>query len=201
MLHPSAFVRIGLLVALLLTAGCTVLRTRIGTPVDPERIPPGEQACHYRDILKKFGPPSRISTTRNDLLFLYEFTELRENQIGLSFDIDWLRLFKLSLGKAHANRQTALMIFDETGLLQSSGFYEWTEDLGDGASVQLIVSVVNVVDTEEYEVDAYQHLWGAALLEPYLSAGLNRQNDLNSGEEGLEQLATPHWAGQHTLAQ
>jgi len=202
MTHRFAF--IGLLClagGLLLTEGCTALRTRIGTPIDPARIPASDASTHYRDILKTLGPPQRMSTCGENLLFLYEYTFLREDQLGFGFDFDWVRLFKLTFGKAHARRQAALLIFDEAGFLRAGGFREWTEDLGDGTSVQLIVSLIHVVDTEEFEVDAYQHRWGATLLEPLLPTGLNRQNSMESGQSGLEQLATPLRAGQHTLEQ
>lgn len=195
----SFVVALLLAVGVLLAGGCTNLRTVIGQPIDPARIPDATSATHYRDTLKALGPPNRISTAGTNLVFLYEHVLIRENQIGISSNIEWLRLLKLSIGKAYARRQANLFIYGPAGRLKSHAFREWTEDLGSGASVQLIFSMINVVDTDAYEVDAYQHLWGARLLEPQLAAGLNRPSSLNSGSQGLEMLATPERAGQHTL--
>jgi hypothetical protein len=184
-----------------LSGGCTVLRTEIGNPIDATLVQDSSDSTHYRDTLKALGPPNRMSTAGSQIVFLYEYVLIKENQIGFSLNIKWLDLFKFTLGKAHAKHQADMFIYGATGQLRSHVVREWMEDLGTGASVQLIVSILNVVDTDDYEVDAYQHMWGAGLLDPQLSVGLNRQNNLDFGAQGLEQLATPTWAGQHTLQQ
>jgi hypothetical protein len=192
-------VRLILVSALLLTGGCTSLRTEIGKPVDPACLETPTVSTHYREILKAMGPPTRMSTAGTDLVFLYEYALLKENQFGFSSPAEWLRFFKLSAGKATALRKAALLVFNEQGTLKAHGFREWKEDLGSGGSVQLLVSVMNVVDTSSFEEETYQHLWGGRLLESDLAVALNRPNSLEGGKEGLELLATPEWAGQHTL--
>ena len=201
---PRRGVRPLLLVLLLgwapvLGGGCTALHAEIGHPIEPEDLPAPDATVHFRDVLAALGPPHRMSASDADLLFLYEYTSIKERQVGWNFDIEWLNLLKFSFGRGKADRQAALMIFDASGHLRAHQFSEWTDDLGGGNAVQFIVAVLSVVDTKELEEDPFQHRWGGQLLVPDLAVGLNRGSGMETGRAGVELIGTPDGAGQHTL--
>ncbi len=202
-------VRLGVATALLLMAnGCTTLRSEMGTPLPPHARQLPERA-RLGEVLTALGPPTQMSALGHDLVFLYEYVDVRENQIGLSLNFNWLgmpqfnwlKLFKLTLGRARVDRQVAQLIFDEHGVLRSQRFDARADDLGGGWGLQFLVAAVRVVDTGELEVQPYQHKWGAQLLEGRLPVMLNAQYSLRTGRSGVEQLGTGSGAGQHTLEQ
>lgn len=200
--------RIGRRVSLLVLAlalppmvgsGCSRLRTDLGHPIPFENLPPADSAVHYRDVLDVLGPPTRMSTSDSHLLFLYEYASIEERQVGVTLNISWLNLFKFTMGKGTASRQSGIMVFDHSGYLLGKRFEEWDDALGGGNSVQLAVALLSVIDTADLRRDPYQHLWGAGLLEADITAGLNRQSSLITGASGVELLGTPRGAGQHAL--
>ena len=74
----------------------------------------------------------------------------------------------------------------------------WTEELGSGSAVQLIVSAVPLIDTSRLEEAPPAMTWPQQLLED-LPVTLNAAQSLETGQGGLEQLATPEAVGQHAL--
>jgi hypothetical protein len=186
------------LVALVLLCGCTVVTEELG-----ESLPPVEQAAAQGattgQVLDALGPPSQITALNDGYAFLYEHALIRERQLGLSVNYLWLRYFKLALGSAEADREALLLTFGRDGRVSNSAFFEWTEDLGKGNSVQFIIAVMSVVDTGEITETPITLKWGGELLQSRLPESLNRQSSTITGLNGLEQSGTPTGAGQRTL--
>ena len=58
--------------------------------------------------------------------------------------------------------------------------------------------VVDVVDVDDLTERLPYHRWGATALEPP-PVGLNREQNMNQGANGLQQRGTPTAVGQHSL--
>jgi hypothetical protein len=149
-----------------------------------------------RDILAALGPPDKLSRVGTGFAFLYERFDARERQFGLF--LPGVEALKVVLGRGKARRQTLLLEFDADGTLLTRRLDERSGKIGSGGALQLVVVVAPIVDVSHLTARAPQHRWGAGLLRP-LSQGLNREQDLDTGEHGLEQAATPDKAGQRTL--
>lgn len=183
---------------LLLLSGCTIVTDEVGEPIEPGSAGM-EEGVSTREVLDTLGPPAMVSALGEGYAFLYEYALVREKQVGLSVNYLWLRYLKFSIGSAEADREALVMTFDGEGRLLASGYRAWTEDLGKGTSVQLLISVMSVVDTEELTETPLMVKWGGELLQSRLQQSLNRQNSMMSGTSGLEQTATPSGSGQRTL--
>jgi len=121
-----------------------------------------------------------------------------EERFGLSADIDLFRWFKLAYGKATVEREVHTFIFNNKGYVQAYGNKNLEENAGKGLSFQFIVKAEQVVDTKYLEKPYPQQTWGFSLLQP-LSVGMNREQSLDSGDNGLEQRGTPTDIGQRAL--
>lgn len=185
----------------MLCSGCSMLYTRIGSPVSTEGLvmEPGE--TRYEEVLNDLGPPSRMSSVSDGFAFLYEYLVFREMQIGISGppQFDLLSLLKITVADVNLRHDVLLLHFDSEGVLICSAQTASSEDLGMGGSVQPIVALKSVVDTSEYEDDALMEInWGSALLRP-LPEVLNLPQSLSSGAAGMERSGTTAKVGQHTL--
>jgi len=75
----------------------------------------------------------------------------------------------------------------------------WSATTGTGFSVSPIFSAGSFTDTEQHEQSATRSLdWGLALTEPPLK-GLNRNQNLESGANGMQLTTNSLGIGQHTL--
>lgn len=194
-----------LLLLLLCAAGCTILRSEIGSPVawDDSLFEEGE--THYRAVLEELGAPLRVGRYADGVAFLYEYFYVKEGQIGLSYngeelgvDYQWLEWIKFSFGRGSADRQALVMIFDGGGTLQSESFVSWDQDLGSGFSLQFIVEAGSVVDTSSVRTWVDPNEWGQMMLRP-LPQTLNAPQSIDDGRFGIEQRGTPDRAGQRAL--
>ncbi len=185
--------------------GCSVLRVEIDAPI----IRPAEGyhkgVTHYRTVLDDLGPPANVSAFNDGVAFLYEQLVIRENQFGISIDSEWLGAnykfldwIKFAYGKAYADREALLLIFDAAGFLQTERFVSWRDDLGTGMSVQLIIEVTAIVDSSSLRENWDANEWGSALLRTPPEV-LNARQSLNLGQAGFELRGTPKQVGQHTL--
>ena len=192
-------------IAALVMGGCSQLRVEIDQPI--ARPQGGYEAgeTHYRAVLADLGPPANVSAYGDGVAFLYEHLIVRESQFGIGINSDWigpgyevLDLVKFAYGKAWAERDALLLVFDAAGDLQVERFVTWRDDLGTGSSVQLIVEVESVVDSSDVADGPEIHNWGAALLQRP-PATLNAPQNLDLGQAGLELRGAPEQVGQHTL--
>lgn len=193
-------VRINSLLLLLvaLSTGCTMLHKEVGCPIE-ESVRFDEGATHYHDVLDELGPPTRLTALSGGFAFFYETLSIRERQIGIGGQNDWLQLIKLALADSDLRRNCLLLRFDSDGQLVSQARIDTLEKLGMGGSIQPILSLQQIVDTADYEDDAFAPMdWGVSLLRP-LPQTLNARQSLVSGTAGLEQSGTTGTVGQHTL--
>ncbi|MHC4971791.1 MAG: hypothetical protein ACYTG3_05630 [Planctomycetota bacterium] len=198
--------RLALLALGIVVSGCTILRDELGT-----RIPWGESsfqegATHYRDVMKELGCPLKVARYGDGVVFLYEYVYLKEGQLGISYDgerwgtpvIDFAEWIQLTFGRASADREALVMIFDRDGILQTERFTAWDQKLGTGFSVQLLIDVGSVVDTSSVRSAADPNDWGAMMLRP-LPQTLNTCQSIDDGRFGIEQRGTPDTVGQRAL--
>lgn len=155
--------------------------------------------AHYSDVLKQLGPPYKLSRMGDGMVFLYEHTILTENQIGIDIDYEHMPVLKIVVGHGKADGETAVMMFDEHGTLQSLDMDIWLRDLGWGSAVQLFFSVMSVTDPGGFNRTLDTNHWGAFLLNPHLAESLNRDSNLNLGANGVERVGSPVGAGHHSL--
>lgn len=177
-------------------SGCADLRFTRGPFLELQEsdLAPGE--THSRDVLTALGPPDKLSRVGTGFAFLYERFDARERQVGVS--VPGVEGLKLVLGRGTARRQTLLLSFDGDGALLSRQIEDRSAKIGSGGALQFAVVIAPLVDVSPFTGRAPQHRWGAGLLRP-LPQALNRGQDLDGGDSGLEQLATPTKAGQRTL--
>jgi hypothetical protein len=173
-----------------------MIRKEVGRPV--ERRQRFDERAHVYDVLDALGPPTRLSATSDGLVFLYEALQIRERQIGLGGQYDWFQLIKLSLANSDLRRDCVILHFNEEGVLVSQSRINTLEKLGMGGSIQPVLSLQQIVDTADYEDDAFVSMnWGISMLRP-LPQTLNDRQNMNSGMAGVEQSGTTPSVGQHT---
>lgn len=109
----------------LLCCSCTVLKYQIGDESIGNMAQPNgvkvQQAPQIpstrSEILDQLGPPEKVGQLESGhYVFAYEYRDVVERQIGLS--IPKFSLFKLSLGKALADRYALLIELDEDNKLR-----------------------------------------------------------------------------------
>ncbi|MEM1450544.1 MAG: hypothetical protein AAF957_09320 [Planctomycetota bacterium] len=169
MLRPVA---IAALAALL--GGCSVLDLEIGRPLDVDAAMAFEPGVTRRaDVLAALGPPAGVGPALDGSALLYEHAKLKENQFGLGlgflqllFPYGFLSVVKLSLGGSDVDRSAMIFAFDADAVLVGVASSDWQVDYGGGASVQLIVTVQNVVDSESLRRTPRALTWGREMLHP-----------------------------------
>lgn len=190
-----------ILYAVLSLCCCTYIYEDFGTSLDYSPKDFTEGVSHFHNALEQLGPPTTVSAYENGLLFMYEHIKTQERQLGLNFDIDplpWFQWLKFSFARGNDDREALLMIFDEQGILQTRCYESWGDNLGGGFAMELFFSVQTLVDTTAYQDLIGPNQWGTSLLNP-LPQTLNARQSLETGQNGLELIATPTKAGQHTL--
>ena len=177
---------------------CTVISKKIDNVRALEEHSFILSETHYREVIDKVGPPSKLSTYNDGLVFLYESIDIRERQLGLNFNYQIFRWLKFSYAKGLAERETLLLIFDRDGYLIAKNYKEFEENLGSGQAVNFLVTIESLVDTSSLEEEPASLSWGSSLLNP-LPEALNYSQNLGTGESGVEQLWVPKSVGQHSL--
>ena len=182
-----------------LISACAHLEHDLGKPLPLDAASGFSDDSHYRDVLEKLGPPTKMSALSDGMAFQYEHVKLTERQYGLILPGKIGKWIKAVYASADADVEAMLFVFDEKGKLRGADAESWSSDAGAGFSVTLIFSAGSFTDTEQYERSATQSLnWGLALIEPPLTA-LNRNQDLESGANGLQLTTNSIGIGQHTL--
>lgn len=188
-----------LLIAALVLPGCAFLEHEIGEPLASEFTGDFPEGSHFSVVLKRFGPPTKMTALPDGMAFLYEHVKLTERQYGLILPGEIGKWIKAVYASADADIEVALFIFDEHGLLRGADEQTWSADAGAGMSMTLIFSAGSFTDTEQYEESGARSLdWGLALLMPPLVV-LNSEQDLESGVNGLQLTTNSKGIGQQTL--
>lgn len=190
-----------LLIALLLS-GCSTLYKRVDPgmgEVDKDEIAFKAGQTHYHDVLDQLGPPSRLSSMGEGFAFLYEAMLIRELQTGIGGQSGFWQLLKFSFADSKLFRHTAMLTFNDDGILISAAYSDTAEPLGRSGAIQPILTVQQIVDTTRFEDDAVDVVdWGMSMLAKPPET-LNVGQSLSSGTGGFEQSGTTTRVGQHTL--
>jgi hypothetical protein len=192
--------RLGLLLALAASpmAGCSVIREDVGQPlrVDENEL---EMAEDFHAVLRRYGPPHRVSVGDAGMVFLYEEIDLFEKQLGINLSYKNVALVKAVSGQGAATRRLLVAFFDPEGRTQAIHYEERPDAAARGAALQFIFAVAGVVDDDDLSEPPAVHDWGFGLLEADLPIALNRAQQIDLGNYGLQQQATPVAIGQRTL--
>jgi hypothetical protein len=176
-----------------------VLQQDLGKPLPLDEMDKVEAGSHFAEVLDEFGPPTKMSSLPDGMVFQYEYIRLKERQYGLIFPGEIGKWIKAVFGSADAEIEVMLFVFDQDGILSGSDAEAWSADAGAGFSVTLIFSAGSLTDTQNYEQSASRALeWGAALTQPPLNT-LNARQDLETGANGVQLTATATRVGQHSL--
>ena len=189
------------LTALLLLNGCSLIHREIGRDYYPQaaELIQDEQEMDVTRVLDVLGPPQKVSALPQGYAFLYQFSTVEEQQIGISSERPVLRWFKFSLAEADAKIKTAVFRFNDHDQLVAASSAINHSDLGDEQSIMFSLAMSAIVDSDNLSYDHWSpNLWGAGLLQPTAKT-LNVQSSLDSGNIGFEQRGTPTDVGQRTL--
>jgi hypothetical protein len=182
----------------LVLSGCSQFRTELGKPLSVHKGAFVEGETSVQTIIHELGPPNQVSALPDGVAFLYDHTQIAENQIGVSVNVAVLRFLKFVKARSYVDQDILLLTFDDEGRLRGVGAHHWKEDLGGGTAVQLIFSAISLSDASAFRRPSDTHSWGAAWLRPLPSA-LNSGQTLRSGAHGLQLRSAPSYAGQQTL--
>jgi hypothetical protein len=186
------------LAAVFATAGCSSFQHSRGDPsalAEPTFV---VDVSSRGDMLDSLGPPLRVAAAGDGVAFLYEHVETRETQLGVSLDGLKLPFFKAVVARGSAERDALIAVFDAQGVLRAVARDRWSEELGRGGAVQFLWTALPIADASAFDVSPPAAGWPKELLAE-LPVGLNRPHSPDSGEAGIEQLATTRRVGQHTL--
>lgn len=189
------------LALLLLLHGCSQIHREIGQDFYSQaaELIRSEQEIDVARVLEVLGPPQKLSALPQGYAFLYQFSIVDEQQIGLSSDQPVLRWLKFSLAEADARIKTAVFRFDDHDQLVAATNAVNRSDLGEEQSIMFALAMSAIVDSDDLGHDRWSpNLWGASLLQP-TAKSLNAQSDLDSGSIGFEQRGTPTRVGERTL--
>ena len=200
--HARAFALIrlcfgALLVSCLLTS-CSSFRMEMGAPLPPSPPQFAEGSTRVHAVLRELGPPHEVSRLPAGFVFLYQYSLIKEFQLGVSANKDVFRWLKFIKAWNHLDQQALVLRFDDQGVLRAAGQAVWQESLGGGSAVQLLYSVISLSDISELLHPADAHNWGQHLLQPP-PVVLNSRQSLRSGENGLQQRVATDYVGQETL--
>jgi hypothetical protein len=185
-------------IVILLVCGCSSFRTDMGQPLR-------ESACAFTNgqsrvgtVIAELGPPNRASSLTDGFVFLYEYSRVKEFQLGVSVNYSFLRYFKFVHAWNNLQQEATMLVFDNDGVLRAGGTKKWKEKLGGGNAVQFLVVVMSLSDVAHLLLPADAHDWGQELLgaPPVV---LNSGQSLSYGQHGLEQRISPDFVGQNTL--
>ena len=131
-------------------ASCSVVELRIDHDLDLARCDGFEHGeASLGEVLTALGPPVEFGARGGEIALLYESVRLKESQLGLSLGAvlgagagDY---FKFSYGRSGTDRKAALFLFDEDHVLQTVNTLRFEEPFGRSGSVQMIVTVDEVV--------------------------------------------------------
>ena len=189
------------LALLLLLDGCSQIHREFGHDFyrHAAKLIENEQEVDVSRVLEVLGPPQKLNALPHGYAFLYQFSIVDEQQIGLSSDQPVLRWFKFSLAEADARIKTAVFQFDDQDQLVAATRAIDHRDLGDETSIMFALAMSALFDSDDLGYDRWSpNLWGASLLQPTAKT-INAQSDLDSGNIGFEQRGTPTRVGQRTL--
>ena len=135
-----------------LGSSCSVVELRIDQGLDlAECNGFKEGEASLGDVLVALGPPVEFGARGEQIALLYESVRLRETQLGISLGAvlgagagDY---FKFSYGSSGTDRKAALFLFSEGHVLEGVNTLRFEEPFGRSGSIQVLVTVDEVVST------------------------------------------------------
>lgn len=188
--------RLPCLLLFLCLGGCSWNSYRIGAELSP--LTEAQEQATLTSVLAQLGPPLRISSLPEGYVMAWEQWQIVERKLGLSLSYVGADFLTIDWGRARTRGTFLLLSFDEKHHLVDRRYHQWDSDAGGGQGIQALVSVVQVVDVNDLTRPLPQHRWGSFALEQ-LPATLNRASHLGTGDNGIQQRATPTSVGQHSL--
>ena len=180
----------------LLLSGCSQWHYEMGAPA-PQLSESKVGKLNRSEVMGLLGPPHSLSKSAGGYVLAWEYIALTESSIGLSLSNLGLDFLSLDWSQISSHGEYLLATFDASHTLTAVSFSKWTSDAGDSKSIQPL-GIVNGISSRDLRAKAPQHQWGYGLFRQ-LPEVLNAHSDLESGESGLEQRATPTTLGQRTL--
>jgi hypothetical protein len=197
------------LLAALLAPACSVLSLELGEAVPDERAASfADGSTRRAEVLALLGPPTQVAAHGDGSALLYEHVRLEEAQFGPRLEflesfltIHWLSWIKLSIGRSAAHHDVLVFLFDREGVLRGRAAGEWEQVFGSGTSMQVLLTVEQVVDPGNLRDEPLPLRWGSELLLP-LPVVLNlphradlvlRGTGAKAGQAALE--AVPYGGG------
>jgi len=178
--------------------GCSSIHTEVGHPLPDNPAPLVEGTTRAATVVHEWGPPHAVSSLPDGFVFLYEYSRVREFQFGISLKMIRMPYFKVIKADSNLSEAARVLTFDEDGVLRAQGLAAWKEKLSGGGALQLITSVLSLTDTTAFRRLPDPLLWGRGDLQrPPVT--LNSDQDLRSGNHGLQQRTSPVFVGQATL--
>jgi outer membrane protein assembly factor BamE (lipoprotein component of BamABCDE complex) len=101
----------------LLVAGCTIGRYYYGTPLRGDPSVLVEWQSTKSDVLRLFGPPTRITHQTDGDAFLYVYQRQNSSSLRVTDPITGMNWFTYS--RLLDDRDTLLVVFDFTGVVRS----------------------------------------------------------------------------------
>lgn len=187
------------LLAIPLLSGCISMRYyELGLPLTEGDSPNPDDGISLNTVMTDIGPPVRVSATANGYVMAWEYWYITERKVGFSLGAAGADFLSIDWGNARARGDFLLMSFDHEHRLLSSHFEEWDRDAGGGQGVQPFLSAVDVVDADDLRRPLRQHDWGFNSLGS-LPVTLNRDNRMDTGQNGIQQRGTTRKLGQESL--
>jgi len=149
-------------------------------------------------VLRELGPPHAVSALPDGCAFLYEHSKVDELQFGISLDFIDAPYLKLISANSRLSETAHLLTFDEGGVLRAHHLQSWEEKLSGGQALQFVTSVSSLTDISTFQQIPEPLVWGRGRIQP-LPVTLNVDQDLGTGQNGVEQRLSPRYAGQATL--
>jgi hypothetical protein len=187
------------LIVIPLLSGCISMRYyELGVPLTENDSPNPDDGVSLNTVMDNLGPPVRLSATANGYVMAWEYWYITERKVGFSLGAAGADFLSIDWGNANARGDFLLMSFDREHRLLSSHFEEWDRDAGGGQGVQPFLSAVDVVDVDDLRRALRQHDWGFNSLGG-LPVTLNRDNRMDTGQNGIQQRGTTDAVGQESL--
>ncbi len=187
-----------LLLACIGLTGCSQWYYHLGETLSQHAVPQPDGDTTLKEVLAVFGPPHRLSADTNGYVFAWEYWRVREDAVGVNLSPFGLDFLSVDVARVATQGEFLLATFDAEHHLTAINLSTWNNRVGDGKALQPF-GVYDVATTEDLVRGFGEvHTYGASMLRR-LPTALNRESDLSSGANGIEQRATPHSMGQHSL--
>jgi hypothetical protein len=186
-----------LLLGSLLLCACSHSQYHLGTPLSTLALPQSGPGTMVTDVMSILGPPQRLSADPAGYVFAWEYWRVVENGVGFNLGPLGADFISLDWARVDSHGEFVVATFSSDHQLTSITHSRWSSQVGDGRAMQPF-GIYDVATTGDLLQPLPQHRWGGAMLRR-LPEALNRDTDIDSGENGLEQRATPQDIGQRAL--